>query len=263
MKSNYYNRFLTLQEEAKKIIESSTTYNDPYTGMINHTVNTGRYNKWNLNTKVLIEAAFGADSIYLKSFVDAENKRNMKSYYERMVESLKPILDALVESFENIEEMSDGMEKQSELEIINNLCMKFPLFARQMQKRHSQRQPFEIKDEYDVQDLFHALLKIHFDDIRPEEYTPSKAGSASRVDFLLKKEKIVIEIKMTRKNLGAKELGNELIIDINRYTSHQDCKTLVCFVYDPEGYINNPSGIENDLESTSSDLKIKVNILPK
>ena len=28
-----------------------------------------------------------------------------------------------------------------------------------------------------------------FDDIRPEEYTPSYAGGSSRIDFLLKDEK--------------------------------------------------------------------------
>lgn len=260
MKSYYYNRFLKLQEEAKRIIDSSVKYNDPYTGMINHTMDPKLYKKWVLNTKVLIGNVFGADSVYLKSFVDAENQRNTDSYYERISGTLKPILDAVID---NIEEKSDEMDTQSGLEIINNLCMRFPLFARQIKTRHSKRQTIEIKDEYDVQDLFHALLKIHFDDIRPEEYTSSLAGSASRVDFLLKKEQIVVEIKMTRKGLGAKELGNELIIDINRYKSHQDCKTLVCFVYDPEGYINNPSGIENDLEKTSSNFKVRVIIVPK
>jgi len=121
----------------------------------------------------------------------------------------------------------------------------------------------EIKDEYDVQDLFHSLLKLNFDDIRAEEYTPSYAGSASRVNFLLKKEKLVIEIKKTRNNLGAKEIGNELTIDIARYRAHPDCETLVCFVYDPDGRINNPVGVESDLEAIPSNIKIKVIIVPK
>jgi REase_DpnII-MboI len=52
-----------------------------------------------------------------------------------------------------------------------------------------------MKDEYDVQDSLHALLKLHFDDVRREEWTPSYAGSQSRMDFLLKREKIVVETK--------------------------------------------------------------------
>jgi hypothetical protein len=110
--------------------------------------------------------------------------------------------------------------------------------------------------------LLHALLFIDFEDIRTEEWTPSYAGSSSRMDFLLKNEKIVIETKKTRKGLGSKEVGEELIIDIEKYQNHPDCKTLVCFVYDPEGRIPNPKGIENDLNRTEDDLTVKVIIAP-
>jgi hypothetical protein len=113
-----------------------------------------------------------------------------------------------------------------------------------------------------VQDLLHALLLIDFDDIRPEEWTPSYAGSSSRMDFLLKNEQIVIEAKKTRKGLGAKEVGEQLIVDIQKYQAHPDCKTLICFVYDPEGRIPNPKGIENDLNCTEDDLTVKVIITP-
>lgn len=67
------------------------------------------------------------------------------------------------------------------------------------------------------------------------------------MDFLLKTKQIVIEVKKTRRTLKAKDLGDELIIDIQKYQAHPDCKTLVCFVYDPEGWISNPRGLENDL----------------
>jgi len=119
-----------------------------------------------------------------------------------------------------------------------------------------------VEDEYDVQDLLHALLTLYFDDIRPEEWTPSYAGGSSRMDFLLKKEQIVLEVKKTRKGLGAKELGEQLLIDIQKYKEHPDCSTLFCFVYDPEGRIANPRGIENDLNKTYNGLPVKVLITP-
>ncbi len=103
-----------------------------------------------------------------------------------------------------------------------------------------------INDEYDVQDILHALLKLYFDDIRPEECTPSYAGKASRMDFLLKAESIVIEVKKTHQGLSDKEIGDQLIIDVGRYKEHPDCKKLICFIYDPEGRIGNPEGIKND-----------------
>ncbi len=120
-----------------------------------------------------------------------------------------------------------------------------------------------MKDEYDVQDLLHALLKIFSNDIRTEEWIPSYAGGSSKMDFLLKDEKIVVETKMTRQNLVDREIGNQFIEDIARYQSHPDCETLFCFVYDPEGKISNPHGLAKDLENQSTDkMKVKVIIKP-
>ena len=133
-----------------------------------------------------------------------------------------------------------------------------------MRSRHSSRSTLEIEDEYDVQDLLHALLKIHFDDIRAEEWTPSYAGGSSRMDFLLKNEQIVVEVKKTRKNLSDREVGEQLLIDIAKYSRHQDCKILVCFVYDPEARIGNLTGLENDLNEMSTDsLLVVTRIEPK
>ncbi|MGH6895847.1 MAG: transposase [Geminicoccaceae bacterium] len=94
------------------------------------------------------------------------------------------------------------------------LCRRFPLFVERLQARQRHRSPYIVEDEYDVQDLLHAILKLHFDDVRPEEWTPSYAGNASRIDFLLPRERTIIEAKMTRPKLGQKEVTNELI---NRY----------------------------------------------
>lgn len=146
--------------------------------------------------------------------------------------------------------------------LLNNLLNRFHQIVIQLRDRYDNRETIDVDDEYDVQDLLHALLKIYCDDIRPEEWTPSYAGTASRQDFLLKNEKIVIETKKTRKGLNNKELANELIIDIARYTAHPDCQKLICFVYDPENRIRNPRGFENDLSKTTDELTVIVYIRP-
>ena len=107
------------------------------------------------------------------------------------------------------------------------------------------------------------MLRLHFDDVRPEEWTPSYAGAANRMDFLLKDEEIAIEIKMTRPGLRDKELGEQLIIDIAKYHGHPNCKCLYCFVYDPEGIIRNPRGMEKDLEELGKGFPVKVLIRPE
>lgn len=67
--------------------------------------------------------------------------------------------------------------------LVKKICSRFHLVANQLKTRHSNRESLVISDEYDVQDLLHALLHIYFDDIRPEEWTPNYAGGSSRVDF--------------------------------------------------------------------------------
>jgi hypothetical protein len=83
------------------------------------------------------------------------------------------------------------------------------------------------------------------------------------MDFLLKEESVVIEAKMTKKGLGAKEVGEQLIVDIAHYKTHPNCKTLICLVYDPEHRIGNPRGIERDLSKKSDGLDIKVFVVPR
>lgn len=66
---------------------------------------------------------------------------------------------------------------------------RFHLVVKQLRNRYNSRETLDIVDEYDVQDLFHSLLYIFFNDVRAEEWTPSYAGKCARQDFLLKKKK--------------------------------------------------------------------------
>jgi hypothetical protein len=136
---------------------------------------------------------------------------------------------------------------------LERILSRFHQVAKQLQKRRTGRDTLWIMDEYDVQDLLHSLLKIDFNDIRAEEWTPSCAGKSARMDFLIKREKIVVEAKQTREGLAEKELGDELLVDVARYRSHPDCQTLVCFIYDPGGRIGNPEGLKYDLEKASEE----------
>jgi hypothetical protein len=114
--------------------------------------------------------------------------------------------------------------------------------------RRKDAQQLQFTNEYDVQDLLHALLRPWVSDIRPEEYTPSYAGSSTRMDFLLPAHSMVIELKFVRDRTHAKGIGNELIIDIEHYRVHPKCETLWCVVYDPNHLLTNAEGLRTDLE---------------
>lgn len=114
-------------------------------------------------------------------------------------------------------------------------------------------------NEYDVQDLLHALLRPWVQDVRPEEYTPSYAGRSTRMDFLLPAHELVIETKCVRDRQHAKNVGDELLLDIGHYAAHPTCKKLWCVIYDPEHLLTNPEGLSDlDGEHKKDDRGIAV-----
>lgn len=232
------------------------------------------FKKWQRDTEIAIERIFSADSRNISDFVDiyyslsAFSTGTPDSKFQRAyVRGLQEADAILASMIDEIQEYSAGELNETpvvdSLNMVERICLRFHAAARQLRSRHAGRSTIEIEDEYDVQDLLHGLLRLHFDDVRAEEWTPSYAGRSSRVDFLLKNEGIVVETKKTRASLSVGKLGEELIVDRARYDVHPDCKTLVCFVYDPEGRIGNPVGLERDLETHSGDLKVRVIIAPK
>jgi hypothetical protein len=83
------------------------------------------------------------------------------------------------------------------------------------------------------------------------------------MDFLLKREHVVVEAKMTRKSLKQKDVAEQLIQDKERYRAHPECRELVCFIYDPGNYLSNPTALEDDLSTEEPSLKTSVVVSPK
>lgn len=223
---------------------------------------TGAFHAWQTQVVVYLKNNLSESNHYLIAF--QENTASSGStFYGRKLSAGIGILNSLKEDIEaGTFQESEKLSNINHIENLNTIFNNFHKVVRQLRDRYDDRQTLDIDDEYDVQDLLHSLLRLYFDDIRPEEWTPSYAGKNARMDFLLKDHNIVIEVKKTRRGLGAKEVGTQLIEDIARYKEHPDCETLMCFVYDPEGFITNPKGIENDLHQEEKPL-VNVIIRPQ
>ena len=238
-----------------------------------------KYERWKESVEMFLSKNINTEIAEKFHFVHA--RWPSKDWYENICGKLTAKSSFLISLKDNIEKTPEVWEgvllknktnqnnsNQSETKIsigkVRKICLRFHIVTKQLSdRRHENRNTIIIEDEYDVQDLLHALLKIFFDDIRPEEWTPSYAGKSSRMDFLLKSEKIVIEVKKTRENLKEKQIADQLIIDIDRYkAAHLDCETLFCFVYDPEGLIQNPIGFEKDINEKHKGIA-EVLICPK
>lgn len=256
-KKSLAERFDLLEQEYNSVMSTKYMGTSAFNHRRQEYIDSAKGNNWIARAKKLLEDSYGKESDYYKDFND-KKRIAWSSNYQSLVKHYKPIFDAAREDLAHSVTAQTMATEHAELDLIINILNKFPAFCRQLKKRYNDRTPLEINDEYDVQDLVHALLLLHFDDIRPEEGSPSFAGSSSRQDFLLKKEKIVIEVKKTRRFLGANKIGEELLIDMARYRAHPDYETLVCFVYDPEGWVTNPKGVIDDLEGKDADGKTRV-----
>lgn len=199
------------------------------------------YSGWHSKVISFLKLVLSEESDYVVRMKGFEE--NYYSYASSAISVLKAIIEYINKGFLKVGEI--GLFN-SEVEL-QRIFKRFYRIARQLRSRYNRRNTLEIGDEYDVQDLLHALLRLYYDDIRAEEWTPSYAGKSARMDFLIKSEQIVIEVKKTRAGLTDKEIGDQLIVDVDRYKAHPDCQRLICFVYDPEGLIGNPIGMMKDL----------------
>jgi len=203
------------------------------------------------------------DSVYLQDMESAGKAPTDPNYYgltndEAMRRQLVGVLQGLRDDHVN-DTVQVSHDDVSAFFQLDKILSRFHSIALQLAKRHARRAPFPVADEYDVQDLLHALLLIEFDDVRREDPTPIHAAKYARIDIVLKQHRVAIEVKRTRDSLDEKEIADQLITDFARFKEHPNCNTLICFVYDPERRISNPAGFKNDLEShTSHQFAIKV-----
>lgn len=195
--------------------------------------------------------------------------RNMADHHARAVEGLvkengDTWYSELSHAHKICSEIRDAIDHALELGMIGieepslnrllRLLPRLPRAGRALAKdrRYAKRATLEVADEYDVQDLMGAFLQLEFDDVRPEEWCPSYAGTSTRTDFLLPKEEIVVEVKHATKGRDEKKIVPELTIDIARYKKHPQAKHLVCAIWNTDHHLVNPAALKSDLETSNA-----------
>ncbi len=158
---------------------------------------------------------------------------------------------------------ADKSTENGTLDLLRRICARFHLVARQLRLRKEYRPTLEINDEYDLQDLFYALLRLQFDEVGTEEWSPAYADGTRRTSYLLDWDKTVVVVKQTRSGLTTKDLAEQVAADKAHYSARANGATLVCFIYDPDGRVGNPRGLEADLTSVDSTYKVEVIVAPK
>lgn len=268
----------TSREEAKRLLNHQMQEGLQFLETIKSPLQTRKVSHsdlttWHSYTCELLRRVFDTDEL-MREFAISPGKTIMLTdtmlgaeasvlgaqfvHYLRNLQGIVTRIDLFQEASTDTSSLQDEPRAR-----VEQIARRFHVVANQLRRRHGNRPTLSVADEYDVQDLLHALLKLFFNDVRAEEWTPSYAGGSARMDFLLKAEQVVVEVKKTRPGLTDRNVGNELLEDIGRYRAHPDCRSLLCFVYDPDGYIANPDALERDLSRVVDELSVSVIIAPK
>ena len=178
-------------------------------------VSDAKYNAWRTQVLNYLSISLTETNHY---FMGVRQSLRTGSYPSNVIDGLEH-LEKL------IEDIDTGLFLQQKVKtepfiLLRKIFDKFYKVAVQLRSRHGERETLDISDEYDVQDLLHALLMIEFDDIEPEDWISKFAGTGSRVDFALREYQIVVETKKTSQYLKNKRVADELIIDIERYSKN-------------------------------------------
>ncbi len=239
-----------------------------------HRAEAERYS-WSANNSALLTKLFDTEKVvngFHKSFARVSAPGGFEQFvasFRKTVEGEIAQLESVVAQLDQYEEPSAAEPPAAEptaepgagstaVDTIEHICRRFHRVARELAERHGARPTFQCKNESDLQHLFHALLQLQFDDVRLEEYTPAYAKKAMRTDFFVPEEQLALVVKQTRKSIGPKKFSAQLAADIERYETHPDCTTVVCFVYDPDGHIKDPPELERDFSSARSEFGVRV-----
>lgn len=148
------------------------------------------------------------------------------------------------------------------LDLVRKVCTRFHAVVRQLRLRQDNRTTLDVQDEQDVHDLLYALLRYEFDEVAQTEWSADRPAAAPRAMSLLPRHRLAVLAKMTKSGLGPREIAEQLTADAAALPAagHQ---TLFYFVYDPEGRIGNPRGLEAELTRVSDAQIVEVFIAPK
>lgn len=144
-----------------------------------------------------------------------------------------PISGGTDHTFELLFEGAREPEPEADIALVDRLCRRLPQAARILATRQRKdRAPFEIRDEYDVQDLLHGIIRAYLKYSVQEDPLPKVAGTrASRADISIEELGLLIEVKYVHGPEDQKRIFEEFTQDLTLYTSWQYLQHLFCIIY--------------------------------
>lgn len=191
--------------------------------------------------KNYVEDVNDIKALVIKNILDDKMELLEKEVYLEFISSADSINDLIImeDLYKNMI-TSDIQFHDEPKDIIINILNEFSNSIKSLTlKRRKDHDKYEIKDEYDVQDLLNVILKSLFPKIVPEENTPQVGGKTEKADFIFYEFGIILEIKMIKESdTNEKEFIKQIKIDIESYYRYNP-KYLIFFIYDPQNKTTN------------------------
>jgi REase_DpnII-MboI len=115
------------------------------------------------------------------------------------------------------------------------LCKRLRFAAKQLTRRRAGKPDFNIGDEYDVQDLLHAIIRCYLKYSVQEDPISTVAGTkSSRADIAIEELGVLIDLKFVRSPNDQKQLLSDFAEDLVLYSKWPHLKTFVFCVYNSD-----------------------------
>jgi hypothetical protein len=182
----------------------------------------------------------------LQHFIDQKAARDRAARIADMAtnRALLPIWDGTDYTHELLFSGLGTDAPEPEIGLILRLCERLPAAARILAKRQHGKAAFEITDEYDVQDLLHAMLRAYLKYSVHEEPLGKVGGVRSgRADVAIEELGTIIEVKFVHGPSDQQRIVDDYSNDLLIYTKWPHLKNFIYLVYNA-GDLRDPEALD-------------------
>lgn len=122
---------------------------------------------------------------------------------------------------------------ETDITLIVKICERIPYSARILaQRSRIDKKPYTVEDEYDVQDLLHAVIRAYTPYSVQEDPLNKVAGSrAGRVDISIEDLGVLVEVKYAREPKDQAKFVDDFHRDLGLYAKWPPLQYLIYIVY--------------------------------
>src|SRR5271157_1236432 len=155
-----------------------------------------------------------------------------------------PIWDGADHTHELLFATLEVCAPEPEVALILQLCKRLPCSARILGIRRKGKASFEVNDEYDAQDLLHAVLRAYMKyTVHEEPLGKVGGGHSGRADVAVEELGTVVELKFVHGPDDQRRIVDEYSNDLLLYTKWPGLKHFIYLVYNSQD-LRDPEALE-------------------